>query len=538
MDIKHIKADLVFRKGQIVTLNKANQVVQSLAVKGKRILYAGDDCNLVNLIGEHTRVIELKGRSLVPGFIDSHTHLGLYGASKMGIDLRYPKVKSIHDIRMAIAEALQNTAPGEWIRGWGYDHNKLIEKRHPNRLDLDDISPCNPVILVRTCGHISSNNSFSLKCAGIENSTPNPKGGVIEKENGLLTGILKEMAHVQMLKISSLSEHDLYKAIRIANDDYIRFGITTVHDAGYDDGYKQIRVMQQAYRDNTLVVRTNIMIFSDDLGYTTEFIKSGILTNFGNDSMKIGPIKLMLDGSSTGPTAATRSPYSSDPTNSGILYMSQEEINEIVTTLHILGYQVTAHAIGDKAIEMLVNSFEIALSKAYKLNHRHRIEHCALVDDLLVERIKKLKLIPVSQPGFLYDFGDDYIFNYGEHRIKKMFPLKTYLNHGIMSAISSDSPVINPNPMLGIFAAVNRRTQSNKSISENESITIIDALRMYTINGAYASFEDSSKGSLEVGKLADLVVLSGPILDCNKENLMNLFVEMTVVDGKIVFENS
>lgn len=532
-----MKADLVFRKGQIVTLNNANQVVQSLAVKGKRILYVGDDWNVESLINEHTRVIELKGRSLIPGFIDSHTHLGLYGASKLGIDLRYPKVKSIHDIRMAISEALQNLAPGEWIRGWGYDHNKLLEKRHPNRLDLDDITPHNPVTLVRTCGHISANNSYSLKCAGIDNRTPNPKGGLIEKDNGLLTGVLKEMANVQMLKISALSEHDLYKAIKIANEDYIRYGITTVHDAGYDDGFKQIRVMQQAYQDNALVVRINIMIFSDDLDYTNEFIKSGILTNFGNDNMKIGPVKLMLDGSSTGPTAATRSPYSSDPMNTGVLYMSQEEINEIVTTLHMLGYQVTAHAIGDKAIEMLVNSFEIALSKAYKVNHRHRIEHCALVDDLLVEKIKKLNLIPVSQPGFLHDFGDGYILNYGEHRITKMFPLKTYLDHGIISAISSDSPVISPNPMLGIFAAVNRRTQSDLLISGNERITITDALRMYTINGAYASFDDSNIGSLEVGKLADLVVLSGSILDSANEDLMNLIVEMTIVDGNIVYEN-
>jgi predicted amidohydrolase YtcJ len=533
-----IKADLVFRKGQIVTLNKANQVVQSLAVKGNRIFYVGNDCDVESLIGEQTRVIELKGRSLVPGFIDSHTHLGLYGASKMGIDLRYPKVKSIHDIRMAISEALQDVVPGEWIRGWGYDHNRLVEKRHPNRLDLDDITPNNPVILVRTCGHISSNNSYSLKCAGIDDRTPNPKGGLIEKENGFLTGVLKEMAHVKILKDSSLSEHDLYKAIRIANDDYIRYGITTVHDAGYDEGFKQIRVMQQAYQDNALVVRVNIMIFSDDLDYTNEFIKSGILSNFGNDNLKIGPVKLMLDGSSTGPTAATRSPYSSNPMNSGILYMSQEEINEIVTTLHMLGYQVTAHAIGDKAIEMLINSFERALNKAYKLNHRHRIEHCALVDDLLIEKIKKLKLIPVSQPGFLHDFGDGYILNYGKHRINKMFPLKTYLDHGIISAISSDSPVINPNPMLGIFAAVNRRTQSNSIISENERITVMDALRMYTINGAYASFDDSSKGSLEAGKLADLVVLSGAILDTDNEDLMNLIVEMTIVDGNVVFENS
>jgi predicted amidohydrolase YtcJ len=530
------KADLVFRKGQVVTLNKVNQVVQSLAVKGNRILYIGDDCNVESLIGEDTRVVELKGRSLIPGFIDSHTHLGLYGLSKLGVDLRYPKVKSINDIRMAIAEALQKVEPGEWIRGWGYDHNRLVEKRHPNRLDLDDITPHNPVTLVRTCGHISSNNSYSLKCAGIDNRTPNPKGGLIEKDNGSLTGVLKEMAHVKMQKIASLSEHDLYKAIRIANDDYIRYGITSVHDAGYDDGFKQIRVMQQAYQDNALAVRINVMIFSDDLDYTNEFIKSGILTKFGNDSMKIGPVKLMLDGSSTGPTAAMRSPYTSDPMNSGILYMSQEEINDIVTTLHKLGYQVTAHAIGDKAIEMLIKSFEIALSNKHRVNHRHRIEHCALVDDFLVERIKKLNLIPVSQPGFLHDFGDSYTLDYGKHRITKMFPLKTYLDHGIISAISSDSPVINPNPMLGIYAAVNRRTQGNTLISENERITIIDALRMYTINGAYASFDDSNKGSLEIGKLADLVVLSGSILDSDNEDLMNLFVEMTIVDGKIVFE--
>lgn len=531
----HLYGDIVFINGNIITVNEKNEILEALAIKGDRITFVGSNDEIKKYIGEKTEIIDLKGRSLLPGFIDSHVHMAVYGMNALGIDCRYPKVKSIEDIKGLIKEETKKIPEGKWIRCWGYDHSKLTEKRHPTRWDLDQVSPNNPVILTRTCAHISTHNSKSMELAGIDENTKSPPGGEIEKKEGIPTGVMKENAHMNVLKISKFSKEELIKGLKRANEDFIRQGITSLHDSG-GYGAVQMAAMQEAIQKKVVDIRIYSMIFSfvENLNFINDFIKVGIHTNFGDQNLKLGPIKIMTDGSSSGPTAATNAPYSNGSGSRGIMSMTKEEIEENIFKAHAAGYQVTAHAVGDRAIEQVITAIEKALKVMPKKNHRHRIEHCAIVNENIISKIKQLGIIPIPQPTFLYEFGDGYMVNFGGKRVDKMFPCKTFIQNNIICAGSSDCPITFINPLLGIHMAVNRVTQTGQKISQNEKISVEEAIRMYTYNGAYASFDENIKGSLELGKLADLVVLSENILKCNPKKIKEIVVDMTMIGGKVI----
>ena len=531
------KADIVFTKGNVLTVDKQDTIAEALAVKGNRIVFVGKNSGAQSFIGNKTKVIDLGGRSLVPGFIDSHLHMALKGANELAIDCRYPNVKSIEDIKKLVKEAAEKTPKGKWIRGWGYDQSKLAEKRHPTRWDLDEVAPDNPVMITRVCAHISTHNSKSIELAGIKDDPSAPDGGIIDRVKGVATGVMKENAHMNMMKVAALNLDEIVEALDIADKKLISEGITSVHDSG-GYGKIQMKAFQNAVEGKRVSVRLNTMIFAfvDNIEFVNDYINMGMYTNFGNEKLKLGPIKIMIDGSSSGPTAATFEPYTSKKDDYGILSMSQEQVDDIVMRAHLAGYQATAHTIGDKAVTMMVDAIEKALKAHPKENHRHRIEHCCMVNDELIKRIKALGIVPIPQPIFFYEFGDGYMVNYGEERVNRMFTCKTYFKEGIIAAGSSDCPVTFSNPLLGMHLAVNRVTQTGQPVSQNERLSIQEALRMHTYNGAYASFEENIKGSLEIGKLADMVVLSDSLLKTPSDRIKDIKFDMTVIDGNIVYE--
>ncbi len=531
-------ANIVFKNGKVLTVDKFDTRCEAVAVKDGKIVFCGGNSEADNYVAGMTEVIDLRGRTLIPGFIDAHLHMGVMGMNAAGVDCRYPHVKSIGDIQKKIAAAAKNLPPGAWIRGWGYDHSKLAEKRHPVRAELDEAAPNNPVYLVRTCAHISSNNSKALAVAGISDGSPEIPGGEMERNpDGSLNGVMKENAHMVMVKAALPSKAELMDAFGRANKMLLAEGITSVHDSG-GYGEMQLEAQREAVEKGIIDIKINAILFSfvDNIDFVKAQIEKGPRNEENTDHFRIGPVKLMIDGSSSGPTAATFEPYCSNPDSCGIIAADQALADEIMMKAHEKGFQLTSHAVGDKGVDIISRAIERALEAIPKKDHRNRIEHCAIINDELLARIKRLGIVPIPQPIFLYEFGDGYVVNYGENRVNNMFTCRRFIDEGVIQAGSSDCPITFSNPLMGIHLAVNRITQSGQKISQGERISKMDALRLFTYNGAYAAFEEDKKGSIEVGKAADLVVLNGDYENCADDKIMDMKVDMTFIDGKLLYE--
>jgi predicted amidohydrolase YtcJ len=531
-----MNADIIIINGEVHTVNADGDVAQAVAVKDGLILDVGTTDQIKALEGPDTKAIDLAGRSLIPGFIDSHLHMGLLGMNIMSLDCRSPGVGSIEDIKALVREKAKTTPKGVWIRGWGYDHSKLAENRHPTRHDLDEAAPDHPVIISRACAHISVHNSMSLEMAGITKDTPDPDGGVIGRDGGEPNGVMFENAHMKMLESALPSTEELRAAFRKANDLLISEGITQIHDSG-GYGHIQMEVMREMVESGEIDLKVYAMLFSfiDNPGYINGYIEKGYSTDRDSAKFRIGPVKLMIDGSSSGPTAATIEPYTSNPNDSGIMTMTQSEIDDYILRAHEAGYQVTCHAVGDKAVTAIVDAIEKAMAAHPAENRRHRIEHCAMINRELLRRIKKLGIVPVAQPSFLYEFGDGYMRNYGKERVDNMFACRSFFDNEVVCAGSSDCPVTFSDPILGMHSAVNRTTQTGQAISQGQKVSVTEALRMFTYNGSWSAFEEKKKGSIEKGKVADLAILSHSLLKHDPEKIRDIRVEMTIIDGKIVF---
>jgi predicted amidohydrolase YtcJ len=532
-------ADTVFTNGSVVTVDVGDQICEAVAVAGNRITFVGGSKDVEQFIGPKTEVIDLAGRSLLPGIIDAHCHPGSHGATKLYVQCGPDAIGSIEDLKRQVASRVKSTASEAWIVGRGYDHTELAEKRHPTRWDLDEVAPDHKVCVSRKCGHVLVVNSRALEEVGYGPDTPDPEGGKIERNpDGQLTGVLYESARVPFWKATFPSMSELESSTPLMNADFLKFGITSAHDASGRNP-NEIRVYQKGVAEGWLKVRLYLMVrLSGDITIGNTYLESGLITGFGNEKLRLGALKLMIDGSVGGRTAAVNEAYPGDSNNYGITYMSQEELDTQVLKGHRAGYQVGIHAIGDKAVEMTLSAFEKAQKLHPRGNHRHRIEHCGLLNDQSMDRIRDLNLVPALGTPFIYELGDNYFDSLGKDRLGCMYPLKSLMNRGIIAPLSSDTPVIHPNPMHGIYSAITRKTKSGQIISPGEDVTVKEAIRAYTLYGAYASFEEDIKGSIEVGKLADLVVLSQNILETPPEEILGIAVDMTMVDGEMVYRKT
>ncbi len=531
--------EYLFINGEIITVNEKDQVVEAVAVCGNKITAVGSNESILKLKDDHSEIIDLKGKTLLPGFIDSHLHISVYGTNCLSISCQNEKIKSIRELLQEIQMKADQTPKGQWIRAWGYNESLISDKRFPTKEELDDITSEHPIMISRICGHISLVNSYALKVANIDRNTPDPQGGIIDKTAaGELSGLLLENAHMKMFNIAAFSEEELSKAHIVASEHFAEKGITSIHDAtGY--GLDNLRVLQADSKRGLIKQRVYAMVgaLNNAQDIVKHIVKAGIFTGLGDERFRIGPVKLFLDGSSSGPTIWTREPYTSDPNNYGVHYFSQEEVDELLIHAHEIGWQITAHAQGDAAIEMLLNTIEKAQQLHPREEARHRIEHAGVAAPDLIERMKSLNVIPTPNPAFLYDYGDGYVKNYGV-RANYIYPLNTYQNAGIPAAIASDSPVTDFDPLRGIYTAVTRKSSSGEVIGEENRVSLLEAIRMYTLNGAYASFEENIKGSIEPGKLADLILLDRSIVQAGIDELLEAEVEWTMIDGEMVYTNS
>lgn len=533
---EELRADLVLMNGKIMTIDKDDSIEEAVAIKNGRIEAIGKNHEIRQFIGNRTRVIDLVGKAVLPGFNDAHNHLVESGLNLAELDCRTPPIASIEEIIQLVRDKASKVEPGTWIKGWGYDHTRLRERRHPSRMDLDRAAPHNPVLVRRTDGHMCVVNSRAIEIAGITKDTPDPPGGHIVKDpqTNEPSGLLQETAqNLVKERIPPPTLDQIKEAIRLACQIYLAEGITSTQEAGV--GPEEIRAFIEMQKSGDLPIKVYMMLKVD---YLKDILKLGIYSGFGNDRLKIGPIKIFMDGSMGGRTAALYSPYENDSSAYGILRQSQEELDEQVKVSHGAGFQVAIHAIGDRAIDMTINAIERALKENPRGNHRHRIEHCGLATPQLRKRIRDLGIVAVPQPTFIYALGDSFEANLGVERMGSTYPMRSFIDDRILVAASSDRPVVIGSPLVGIWSAVNRQTANGNTLAPEQRISASEAIRLYTINSAYASFEEDKKGSIEPGKAADLAIISSSPVDVPSERIRDLKVETTIVDGKVMYQAS
>jgi len=496
---------------------------EAVAVAGERIVAVGKSSEVRRLIGKKTQVINLHGRTVVPGMVDTHIHFVDYGLSLKRTDLR--NAKSIAEIQAKVASVAQATRPGKWITGRSWDQEILKEKRYPNRHDLDRVSPRNPVILSRVCGHIAVANSLALQIASIRKETLDPQGGHIDRDpiSGEPTGILRDEAMPLIWShVPPPTMGELVEAVEAASRKALSAGLTSVHALVRNSAY--IEALQEARASGKLGVRVYMGMPVELLDH---LIGLGIKTSFGDSWLRVGCVKMLLDGSLGGRTAALKEPYADDPANKGLLLYQEGELSQLVRKAHEFGYQLAIHAIGDHAIELALDAIEEAQKRTPRKDHRHRIEHASIIKPGQIERMAEMKVIASVQPAFVTsDFwAKDRL---GKSREKWIYPFKTLFKSTVASA-GSDCPVEHLDPLQGIWAAVTRA-----GFLPDERLSVDQILLMYTVNAAYASFEEKEKGSISEGMLADLVVLSEDPFKVSPEKLKSIKIDTVVVGGKVV----
>jgi len=517
-------ADSALIHGNIISMNSAQPRVQAVAIKGGLIAEVGTNSKVKRWIGKGTKVVELHGKTVVPGLIDTHVHMADFGRSLLWVDLR--EVKSIKEMQRLLQKWVQKTPKEEWIIGRGWDQDRLREKRYPTRWELDKVSRYNPVIFRRVCGHIGVANSNALEIAGISTETKEPAGGQIDKDpqTGEPTGILREAAlDLVWNSLPESSEEELTKACTLACRKAVEAGLTSVH--WFVSRPREIRILHKLRERGRLPLRVYLVVPMEFLRCLTD---AGLSTGFGDQTLRLGGIKVLADGSLGARTAALNESYNDEPSTMGMLCCSEGELYKMIMEAEEAGFQVCVHAIGDRAIGTVLNAFEKALKPTRQKRLRHRLEHASVLSRRLIERLRKLGLVVCVQPHFVVsDFWVD--ARLGPERARWTYPFKTLVEAGVLLAGGSDCPVEPIDPLLGVYALVAR-----ESFPE-ERVSVEEGLRVYTVNAAYASFEEQVKGSIETGKLADFTVLSDDLLRVKPERIKDVRVEMTIVDGKVVY---
>jgi hypothetical protein len=471
-----------------------------------------------------SEVYDVSGMTVLPGFIDSHCHFLGMGVSILNtVPLRY--TDTMRDALELIGKRAEEAEPGEWIIGRGYDEAKWPENRYITREDIDQVAPDNPVVMVRICGHLVSVNTMALEVAGIDADTPEPDGGAIDRDaDGEPTGVLRDCRDLVWRVIPPTGIETMVEGLLVASDRALSLGCTGIHDAGV--GPQEVTAYQLAHDNGNLKVRANIMPRKE----TPEAaMKLGIRTGFGDNLLRIGPVKLLIDGSLGARTAALFEPYEDDPSTSGLLLEDPDTITEKMSEAHSHGFQVATHAIGDLAVEHVIDGIQETLRREPRKDHRHRIEHCEILSSQQIERIRDLGIVPAMQPNFIGEWsgpGSMYNQRLGDRRERMSNPYRALLDEGIVVAFGSDGMPFNP--IYGVWSAVNHPIRGN-------GISLVEAVKCYTLNSAYAGFHEEHVGSVEPGKLADVTVFDRDLTEIPEEEIRDAECYMTLVNGKILY---
>ena len=515
-------ADLVLIGGNILTMNSSQPSAEAVAIRGDRIVRVGTNAEIRQLIGKTTKIIQLKGKTVVPGFIDTHIHVTDFGRLLSWIELG--DVKSIIEMQKRLKTRVAKLPKGKWLLGHGLDPSCFTEKRLPTRFDLDIVSSDNPVVFYYQSGQVCLVNSKALDLANVTSATDVPQGGVIDRdvETGELTGVLRETAtNLIWSVIPEPSEAELVEATSLACEKIVEAGVTSVHWMVLAP--IELSIIQKLHAQDKLPHRIYVVVPVNLLN------KIACFKSTDNLALTVGGAVISIDGYLAAKTASLFYPYT-DGSESGKLLCTLEEMKSSAERILEIGLQLIMHAVGDKAIEAALTTVDEISTVFSRKDLRIRIEQGAVLNRELISRIKKKCVIVSVQPNVIASEFSVWsaIENLGPDRSSWLYPLKTLLKNGILVIGGSDCPMEPLNPLLGIQAVVTRGAFSE------EQVTVEEALRMYTIDAAYSSNEENIKGSVETGKLADLTVLSDNPKKMLKSKIENIRVEMTIVGGKVI----
>lgn len=511
-------ADVILKNANIITMDAAQPVVEAVAISGEKIALVGGNTDVAIAGGAGTRIIDGGGRTVVPGFNDAHLHLFSLMKKLLSVDLSPAAVSSIEDINRAIRRKAEETPPGNWISGTDYNEFYLAEKRFPTRWDIDEVTPDHPVILSHRSLHACVLNSLALKLAGIGMETEEPPGATIERDptTGEPNGVLYEMlGDIRGRVIPPMTDAELDEAAGLVNTLFLANGITSFHEATYRNDTGRWQTASRLIEAGKLKSRINMMAGAD---FWRQFQEAGLVPGSGDSRRRTGAVKVMVTQTS------------------GKLHPSREELQRLALEVHRGGFQLAFHAEEEDVIEAVIAALEYVNGILPVFGSRHRIEHCAECTPRLLKRLPKLGVVIVNQPPFIYYSGERYLATVAPDILPWMYRIRSPLASGIIVAGSSDTPVVPLNPLAGIYAAVTRKTESGQDFQPEEAVSPLQALAMYNINAAYASFEEDIKGSITPGRLADMVVLSDDPTKVPPERIKDIKVEMTLIGGEVVWK--
>jgi predicted amidohydrolase YtcJ len=537
-------ADIVFKNGNVYTANDKSAKAQAIAVKGDKIVFVGTNEAAQKFIGTNTRVVDLKGNTVLPGFTDAHQHLSGVGQREMTLNLE--GATSLEDLLAKVKARVDQAQPGQWVTGRGWIETHWNPPAFPTRWDLDKVSPNNPVILGRADGHGAVANSAALKLGGVDKTTPNPFGGEIskDKESGEPNGMLLDSAQgLVRRRVPPTTRADEERAVELGVKRDIELGWTQIQDAG--GSFAEVDIFKKLYAAGTIKLRIYKAVYGPGPNATRLMNEGPTIGAFGN-RLTVRTIKVVSDGALGSRGAALLGPYSDAPATSGFLTVKVEELRPMLVEALRKGIQVETHAIGDKANRFILDEYETALkavpaSERKVAEPRWRVEHAQIVNPADIPRFAKLGIIPSMQPS--HAIGDLFFApsRLGIERLAGAYAWESFIKSGVVVPGGSDAPVERGEPMIEFYAAVARKDQkgfSGEGWHPEEAVTREQALKMFTIWPAYAAFEEKLRGTIEVGKLADFTILSADIMTIPELEILKTRNVMTVINGEIVYEAS
>lgn len=529
----------VFTNANIITMNEEAPNAEAIGVSGDTLAVVGTAEDALRWGGPNADLIDLGGATVVPGLIDSHSHITAGSLWAAHANCSSVVCNSIEDVLSQIEEQVKNAEPGQWIQGFGYDDTGIAEMRHLTHEDIDAVTTDHPVFISHVSGHLAYVNSRGLKEAGINDATPDPAGGHIDRDDtGRATGLLLENAAFDARQVLPSPSYERIKELLVQKvADYNATGLTSTHDGaiGLTNGPEFIQICNELDQAGELNIRIygNIIIQA-----WPEYKKLGIGKGFGSNCFRIGGVKFFQDGSIQGLTGALLDDYYNKPGWRSELIYPQEQLNEMFCEAQAAGDHIVVHGNGDAAIESILQAFELAQEKHPREDNRHMLIHCQMPNPAYnhIERITKLGVVPSYFINHVYYWGDRHRTLFlGPERAARMEPLQTSLDAGMLFSVHSDYPVTPIDPLFSIHTAVNRHTRSGFTLGPDECISPYEALKTFTTSAAKCSFEEDIKGSLEVGKLADMTVLSEDILTVDPTTIKDIQVLRTVIGGKTVY---